>query len=1092
MHSRLLRRRQRFLFLVSASVSITSVARALDENDWTGSVNNSWSVRQNWSQDLVPQNGQDVIIITGGGNPPAVNYDYTGTPVTLSTLELDIAADEPGEETMQFLANDTLSVSTQETIGGFGLATVDQQDGMNKITNGLLKLGDMSTSDANYFLFGTATLSVMNTSSGSVTEIFGNIGGGNFSQFGGLNTTNGKVVLSEFFGSTGVYSIAGGTLSCASLSVGDIGTGLFFQTFGLVQVTQSGLQLGSSAQQAQYKLIGGTLQATGGESLVQNDAEFTQTGGNNQCTGTFLIDGQGTASTVFYSESGGSVLTIIPGSSEMIDNGSFGLTAGLNLINTGDLIVGSNAFTGANAVGNYALRGGTLFLSTGTEYIADGANGNFSQSGGLNSINGSGESLYVGYNPGTTGTYALSATGSLFVAAGLESVGYNGVGTFTQSGGNNFVAANDLEIGVFAGATGTYSISGGTLSAQAIRVGGSAANSTPGTGGTGFFNISGTGLILSSHSEFIGEGGPGQVNQSGGTNFLDVLSSSLAVGESAGVTGTYILSGGTLSVDGNEFVGNSGIGIFNQSGGLNQTNLAIAIGENSGSFGTYVLSGGTLSAGNEGVAGALFDGSTGTFVQSGGLNQFTDLTMAFAADSTASFALSGTGTIACADSEALSVNGKSNFTQSGGLNQIVGGQLAMAELSGATASYSLSGGLLTAPSVYVGGLNGTAGGTGVLSVSGGALMTPSTGTLTVFNTPGSSISLTGGLVSTGVLNLSGNFNLFQWTTGTLALTNTSRAVVIDNSAQGNLAATLTLGAKQELIVSSTEVVGKTNSGSLTLSGGTNIIAGDLQIAANAGSTGTFLLNSTGSLSAVNVYVGGSNSAAGGRGVLTVTNAATMSVSGQLKAWNNGRANLDVSKTTVTGLNITGNGIVNLNGALAVNYAGAFVDPVATIVSYLQNGFDSGNWDGTSGIVSTSVAGSSQAVSIGYADSKTDVGTPAAANQVLIQYTLLGDANLDGLVNFNDLVAVVQNFNKPGTDWSQGNFQYGASTNFNDLVAVVQNFNKVLAPPSGSGDLGDGGVIPLTGSRAIVLPEPGLIFLAASVAAGLRLRRRRGH
>jgi hypothetical protein len=100
---------------------------------------------------------------------------------------------------------------------------------------------------------------------------------------------------------------------------------------------------------------------------------------------------------------------------------------------------------------------------------------------------------------------------------------------------------------------------------------------------------------------------------------------------------------------------------------------------------------------------------------------------------------------------------------------------------------------------------------------------------------------------------------------------------------------------------------------------------------------------------------------------------------------------------------------------------------------------------TGAITSNQLAGNPSSA-IGYADGSCDDGTPAQADTVLIKYTLLGDANLDGQVNFQDLVAVVQNLNKAGTDWAHGNFQNASETNFSDLVDVVQNFNKPLTPP----------------------------------------------
>jgi hypothetical protein len=101
--------------------------------------------------------------------------------------------------------------------------------------------------------------------------------------------------------------------------------------------------------------------------------------------------------------------------------------------------------------------------------------------------------------------------------------------------------------------------------------------------------------------------------------------------------------------------------------------------------------------------------------------------------------------------------------------------------------------------------------------------------------------------------------------------------------------------------------------------------------------------------------------------------------------------------------------------------------------------------------------------VGYADGNTDAGTPAGANQIYIKNTLAGDANLDGVVNFADLLVVAQNFNHTldthgnPIDWADGDFNYDGKVNFADLLLVAQNFNKNLAAgqlaqtPDSSGD-----------------------------------------
>jgi hypothetical protein len=183
-----------------------------------------------------------------------------------------------------------------------------------------------------------------------------------------------------------------------------------------------------------------------------------------------------------------------------------------------------------------------------------------------------------------------------------------------------------------------------------------------------------------------------------------------------------------------------------------------------------------------------------------------------------------------------------------------------------------------------------------------------------------------------------------------------------------------------------------------------------------------------------------------------------------------------------------------NNALAVNFASPAADPVQAIASYLASGYLNGLWTGTGINSSIAAAGpSSPTLSVGYADGNTDTGTPAAPNQILVKYTLAGDANLDGLVNFADLVAVVQNFSKAGTDWAQGNFGYGTSTNFGDLVAVIQNFNKVLSPAGDSGAELGGTPMPLIASVTatdVQVPEPGTATIFLLTSAGLLACRRR--
>jgi hypothetical protein len=152
--------------------------------------------------------------------------------------------------------------------------------------------------------------------------------------------------------------------------------------------------------------------------------------------------------------------------------------------------------------------------------------------------------------------------------------------------------------------------------------------------------------------------------------------------------------------------------------------------------------------------------------------------------------------------------------------------------------------------------------------------------------------------------------------------------------------------------------------------------------------------------------------------------------------------LAVNRLTVAGtVDITDN-------IVEINYTPGS-DPITTIQGYLNSGYNSDEWTGT-GITSSNAAANPGLYAVGYVDGNLDAGTPAAANQILIKNTLAGDANLDGVVNFADLLVVAQNFNHTldthgnPIDWADGDFNYDGKVNFADLLLVAQNFNKRLA------------------------------------------------
>jgi len=315
---------------------------------------------------------------------------------------------------------------------------------------------------------------------------------------------------------------------------------------------------------------------------------------------------------------------VVPGSGDIVNIGisnsaSFTVTydyAGPN-ITLGTMYV-SIAGAGGTATPTLSLSSGNLASSF--EEIGASGVGAINQTAGVNSP----AQLSLGNGSGDVGTYLLSGSGDL--AANVEYVGNQGTGTFNQTGGT----VSDYSIGVGNGLTssGTYNFSDGAINTT--------TQETIGDVGTGVFNQSGGtntfstannyyleiaeqtqststyvmsgGALNAGIGEVVGYHGTGLFNQTGGTNTVVGTSAGgyLYLGVYAGSTGTYTLSGGSLTVPTYELIGEQGDGIFNQTGGTNTVNgTGMLIAATTGSTGSYVLIGGTLD-----VTGGVYVGGS--------------------------------------------------------------------------------------------------------------------------------------------------------------------------------------------------------------------------------------------------------------------------------------------------------------------------------------------------------------------------------------------------------------------------------------------------------------------------------------------------
>jgi hypothetical protein len=401
--------------------------------------------------------------------------------------------------------------SGNEFVGDLGAGNFNQTGGINSISAGnVLYIGDSTSVTANYLLATGAILI-------APSEEIGNHGLGNFNQTGGTNSVvdTGGLKIGSMIGSSGSYTLSGGALASTVEYIGDVGTGTFNQSGGTNTLNgTTSLYLGYSAGAlGTYTLSGGALGAPNATEYIgfAGGGGFNQSGGTNTANGAYglVIGGMQNSGFGSYTISAGSL------TAAGIDIGFFGhggcLQSGGNVSTSN-----SSLNVGQGGTGSYNLTAGNLTTSgeaIGLTYTTT-AYGNFNQSGGLNSIPVGG--LTIGIN-GSTGRYTLTG-GTLSVGSLGETVGALGTGIFNQSGGTNTMSGNsELQLGSGAGSTGTYTFSGGALSAAGGTYVGGVSNSA---GGIGTLNISGTGVFTSSNLTIWNRG---LVNITGGSTTITSL-----------------------------------------------------------------------------------------------------------------------------------------------------------------------------------------------------------------------------------------------------------------------------------------------------------------------------------------------------------------------------------------------------------------------------------------------------------------------------------------------------------------------------------------------------------------------------------------
>jgi uncharacterized protein YjbI with pentapeptide repeats len=179
-------------------------------------------------------------------------------------------------------------------------------------------------------------------------------------------------------------------------------------------------------------------------------------------------------------------------------------------------------------------------------------------------------------------------------------------------------------------------------------------------------------------------------------------------------------------------------------------------------------------------------------------------------------------------------------------------------------------------------------------------------------------------------------------------------------------------------------------------------------------------------------------------------------------------------------------------------------PATTVRAQIRSGRGrsglGGAWNGT-GITSSTAATTNQTArdsrSLGYVDNATLPlgpytsfhGAAVGGASILIAFTRTGDANLDGVVNEDD-VTIVGAMYAPGVpqpSWALGDFDYNGFVNDDDVTLLNAFYDPSAAPLNSPASPTVGGVLQ---SGVSAVPEPSTIVLAVVALVGLLVWRRK--
>lgn len=149
----------------------------------------------------------------------------------------------------------------------------------------------------------------------------------------------------------------------------------------------------------------------------------------------------------------------------------------------------------------------------------------------------------------------------------------------------------------------------------------------------------------------------------------------------------------------------------------------------------------------------------------------------------------------------------------------------------------------------------------------------------------------------------------------------------------------------------------------------------------------------------------------------------------------------VSALQIGGTSSAPSGKIDIaDNALIIDYSGA--SPLSQVTALVKSAFNGGAWNGNGISSSMVVAGRGLAAIEAPAGTLSFGGMSVDSTAILMHVALKGDTNIDGSVNFSDLLSLAQNYGGSGT-WANGDSDYDGAISFTDLLSMAQNYGQSL-------------------------------------------------